>query len=108
MPLLPCVTSLTERPQVWSPLGANMLWTLFQPWHVFDVAVLAEVAPASSDAREHAPVEIAADVAARIAAELGQVSTAWTTADKAQRSAIAKAMGKARWLEQMRAGSKCT
>ena len=88
-----------ETDTIWSPLGANVLWTLFQPWHVYDLTVLPPVQPARTD--EGAAV-VAAQVAGRIAAELGIESTQWTTRDKTLRAAQAKAVGKARWLEEMR------
>lgn len=83
---------------IWSPLGANLLWTLFQPFHVFDLAVLPPCPPA----RPERAAALAADVAACLGAELGLPATAWTTKDKAARSALAKRMGKEHWLQRMR------
>jgi len=87
---------------IWSALGANVLWTLFQPWHVYTLATLTPTTPGATP--EKAAI-VAADVASRIAAELGLSATGWTTRDKATRSAQAKACGKERWLARMRDGS---
>ena len=90
-----------EADTIWSPLGANVLWTLFQPYHYYELTVLRPIGDATTCTPEHAPA-LAADAAARIASTLGIVTTGWTTRDKAQRSAQAKALGKAKWLEAMR------
>lgn len=100
-PVLPCALRLStplplEADTIWSPLAMNVLWTLFLPFHLFEVSVLGEV---SCNVGEAACA--AQDVAGRIAAELGLVATDWTTKDKAARSRAAKQVGKAAWLKQI-------
>lgn len=103
-PITPVAIHMTtalplEADTVWSPLGANVLWTLFQPWHVYELHVLPPLRAAHT--AEGAAV-VAGHAAASIAAELGLACTEVTTAVKAARGAQAKAMGKLRWLAQMR------
>ena len=110
-----------EADTIWSPLAANVLWTLFQPWHSFELRVLDEVeteadagaeaeakaeaeAPgkAGSELRDPVPARAARRVARSLAAELGLTATEWTTKDKAARSNEAKIVGKAAWLRQLK------
>ena len=107
-----------EADTIWSPLAANVLWTLFQPWHSFDLRVLDEVeteaeevgaeseakAPgkAGLEPRDPGPARAARRVARSLAAELGLAATEWTTKDKAARSTEAKLAGKAAWLRQLK------
>ena len=123
-PVLPVAIKLNtplpvEADTVWSPLASNVLWTLFQPWHAFVVTVLPEVGPTTTTSRSRgaaggAPksadgvaASVAHEVASRIAAELGIACTDWSTSDKAERSKLAKQVGKAAWLLQQRAGLSC-
>ena len=85
---------------VWSPLGANVLWALFQPWHALELTVHAEQ-PAPSPA---SAATAAADAAALIAADLGLHCTEWSTTDKAARVRCAKSIGKAAWVRGMGGG----
>ena len=98
-PIVDIALLLRRSLQIWSPLGANVLWTLFQPWHRFELTVLPErqAAPAEQAAAQ------AAEAAQSIAASLRLSATEWSTAAKSGRSREAKLLGKRRWLEEMRA-----
>ena len=105
-----------EQDTIWSPLG-ELILALFQPWHVFGLTILPERPPpsltasgdvglASSGAAERSAYErAAAEAAADIAAELGIVSTGWTTKAKTARAQEAKRMGKSAWLAALAAST---
>lgn len=121
-PVLPIAIDLRtplplEQDTIWSPLGENLFFTLFQPWHIFGLSILPERPPpshaascdgglaVSGTAERSASERAAAEVAADIAAELGIVSTGWTTKAKTARAQEAKRMGKSAWLAALAAST---
>jgi 1-acyl-sn-glycerol-3-phosphate acyltransferase len=85
-----------EADTVWAPLSRNIVWTLFQPFHVFELTLLPPAARADGERAD----AFAQRVAQSIAAHLDITATAHTSQEKAvhlQRVKAVHASGVYKW-----------